>query len=149
MGTSELSLAGGHPVASEVGHAHGLVVDVSLLVAHIIEYSHIFNSFFRLRLRFSVVEVLLCSHSLVVSPGARGDRSFSISRLRGSGLVVKVEVVEVVEHEIHVFLFLSLEVVDDALVFVHFNSDVSIRLPRYGSGLHEVVFVHVVASLRC
>ena len=60
-----------------------------------------------------------------------------------------VEIIEVVEHEIHVLLLLALEVVYDPLVLVHFDPDVCICLSRNRPWLNEVVLVHQVAPLCC
>jgi len=60
------------------------------------------------------------------------------------------EIVEIVEHEIHIFLLLALQVMDNSLILVHLDPDVRVGLPRYGSRLDETsrLLVHVVASLR-
>lgn len=94
--TSELSLARGHPIASKVRYVHRLVVDVALLVAYVVHRHFLFG--FRNWFGLSVVEVLLGSHALVISSGARGNWPLSVCRLRTSGLIFKVEIVEVVEH---------------------------------------------------
>lgn len=64
--------------------------------------------------------------------------------------IVRVaEVVEVVEHEIHILLFFTLQVVDDSLILVHFDADVGVSLPRNCPWLNKAscLLVHVVASL--
>ena len=59
------------------------------------------------------------------------------------------EIVEVVEHQVHVLLLFALQVMDDSLVLVHFDTNVSIGLPGYGSRLDEVasLLIHVIAAL--
>jgi len=50
--------------------------------------------------------------------------------------------VEVVEHQVHVFRLLVLQVVSDLDVSVHLNFNVSICLPRQGSRLCEPALVN-------
>jgi hypothetical protein len=57
------------------------------------------------------------------------------------------EVIEIIEHQVHVFLLLFLQVVNNSLVFVNLNSDVCVCLSRDGPWFNEIVDVDVVASL--
>ena len=67
-----------------------------------------------------------------------------------------VKVIKIIEHKIHVLLFFTLKMVDDALVFVDFDPDMRISLARDSSRLYKVglrlFLLHVVitlASIRC
>lgn len=67
-------------------------------------------------------------------------------------IVTVVKVIEVIKHEVHIFLLFSLQVVYDSLILVDFDSYVSISLTRDGSRLDEVarlILIHVVATLGC
>ena len=66
-----------------------------------------------------------------------------------TSLVILTKVVEIVEHEIHVFLFLALQMMNNALVFVNLNSDVRISLSRNGSRFDKAacLLIHVIAAL--
>jgi hypothetical protein len=44
-------------------------------------------------------------------------------------LVVLTEIVEIVKHQVHVLLFLTLQVVNNPLILVHLDPDVCICLP--------------------
>jgi len=59
------------------------------------------------------------------------------------------EIVEVVEHEVHVLLLLALQMVDDSLIFVHLDSDVCVSLAGNGSRFDKTscLLVHVVATM--
>lgn len=73
------------------------------------------------------------------------------------GIVCVVKIVEVIKHEIHIFGLLTLKMVNDPLVFMHFYSNVSISLSRYSPWLDEVTWsqgvgilligVHIVTTL--
>lgn len=76
---------------------------------------------------------------------SRSYRSLSVCCLSGALLII--EVVEVVEHEVHVFLFLLLKMVDDSFVFVNFNANVRISLPWNCSWLDKLVIIHMVVAL--
>lgn len=72
------------------------------------------------------------------------------------GVVTIIKVIKIIEHQVHVLLFFTLKVVDNALVFVDFDPDMSISLARDSSRLYKVglrlFFLHVVialASIRC
>lgn len=70
------------------------------------------------------------------------------SSIRGDSSVV--EVVEVIEHQIHVFLLLPLQVVNDPLVFMNLNSDMGVCLSGNRPGFDEIgriVLIHVVTPL--
>lgn len=168
VGTSVLPLTGGDSVA---GVVYVLFVDVGarwnwdawfwvclddfLIAAVQVSLLVLYEPF-----RF--VEVVLSSHTALGLWASLGLQSVptalvrSSSRCRSptirplsSSLALVAEVVEVVEHEVHVFLLLALQVVDYALVFVDLDPDVGICLPRNGSGFYEAAsfLVHVVAAL--
>jgi len=50
-------------------------------------------------------------------------------------LLLQGGTVEVVEHQVHVRLLLPLQMFDNSLIFVNFNPDVSVCLPRQSSRL--------------
>jgi hypothetical protein len=52
--------------------------------------------------------------------------------------IVALRVVKIVEHQIHIFLLLTLKVVVDFGISMHLDFDVRIGLPGKGSGLCEV-----------
>ena len=89
------------------------------------------------------VKVSLGTHLSLISTGSTCHRSLSIisccwsSTIRSCACLV-AEIIEIVEHQIHVFLFVLLQVMNDSLVFVDFDPDVSIGLARDGTGFHEV-----------
>ena len=60
------------------------------------------------------------------------------------------EIVEVVKHQVHVLLLLTLQVVDYSLILMDLDPDVRVRLPGYGPGFDEAarLLVHIVAALR-
>lgn len=93
-----------------------------------------------------------------------GPAAASFSTSCGSSairVVCVVEIVEVIKHEIHIFGLLTLKMVNDPLVFVHFYSNVSISLSRYSPWLDEVtrsqgiwilliiICIHIVTTLGC
>lgn len=103
---------------------------------------------------FSRIEVVLSSHAIqtlcIHLSSSTCNRSLAISA-SSSGwpspvdclLLVQIvtwpsELIEVVKHEIHVLLLILLQVMDDSLILVHFNSDVCISLATYGAWLHEI-----------
>lgn len=63
-----------------------------------------------------------------------------------------IEVVEVVEHEVHVILLFMLQMVYDALILVHFDAYVRVSLARDGARLYEaavwptLVLLHKLAA---
>jgi len=84
---------------------------------------------------FAFVEIILSAHpALSLGPSIVCDnRTTTIgspccwaSSIRSGPSIIKV--VEVVEHEVHVLLLLTLEMVNDALVFVHLDADVGVSL---------------------
>ena len=64
-------------------------------------------------------------------------------------LVVLAEIIEIVEHQVHIFLFLTLQMVNDSLVLVDFDPNVRICLSRNRSRLYKTscFLVHIVATL--
>lgn len=98
--------------------------------------------------RFFTVTLVLGAHpssSRSNRPLADGASERSSSFI----LLVLVKIVEVVKHEIHVLLLLTLQVVDNPLIFVNFDSYVSISLSRDGSRFDQLVLIDVVISLSC
>jgi hypothetical protein len=61
----------------------------------------------------------------------------------GSGLFF-VEIVEIVEHKIHIFLLFTLKVMYYSMVFVNFNSYMSVCLSRYGPWLYKLAFLMII-----
>lgn len=90
--------------------------------------------FFVFKLLLSIIKVILGSHAVIsIICCSRSYRSFTTTGcLRSSSLLI-IKIIKVIKHQIHVFLLFFLQVMDDALIFVDFNSDMSISLPRYGS----------------
>lgn len=143
MSTSELTFSCRYPI-SVVAHIHLLVniclrSDVFLLLV-------LFTPIFVFFINFSVVKLVLSPHWFGCS-STWSHWPLSIRSLCNPRIVV--EVVEVVEHQVHVLFLFILQVVNDPLVFVYFNSDVGVWLSRYSSGFDEVVMIHCVASLSC
>ena len=56
-------------------------------------------------------------------------------------LLIESRTVEIVEHQIHVFPLLSLQVVDNVLVSMHLYFNVSISLAGKGSWLRKLLIV--------
>ena len=146
MSRPVLPLSRWHSV-SHRAHCNSLLVNVHCL--HLLDGLCLF---IRLKKWLRFVEVMLSSHARVASTA--GQRSFAVG-VSGSGSsavefgLQVVEIIEVVEHEVHVFLLFSLQMVYDALVFVHFDADVCVRLPRNGPRLDKAVgvaLVHVVTA---
>jgi hypothetical protein len=64
-----------------------------------------------------------------------------------------VEVVEIVEHQVHVLLLLPLKMMYNSLVFMDFYSDVGVGLSGNCPGFDETsagcIWLHVVIALSC
>ena len=114
---------------------------------------------FSLNKSLALIEIVLCSHaSLCIWTmwGILVDYwSFAVG-CTSSGppsvivWAVDVELVEVVEHEVHIFLFFALEVMNDSLILVNFYSDVSISLSWDCSWLNKIAWlVIMIVSLCC
>ena len=61
-----------------------------------------------------------------------------------------IKIVEIVEHKIHIFLLFTLKVMYNSMVFVNFNSYMSICLSRYSSRFYKLailVIIQIVVSL--
>ena len=108
----------------------------------------------------TLVEVILGSHTSLSLWALRSSNDWSSTiKIRSSSswsssiwrIVTVVKVIEVIKHEVHIFLLLSLQMVDDSLIFVDFDSYVSISLTRDGSWFDKVtglvLIIHVVATL--
>ena len=153
MGASVLPFSGRHTIPS--------VLNLDIMnVSELLLLLWLLGIWISLALKqvLRLVEVVLSAHTtrgLVASDGPPPiELSASCwSATIGSWGVAKV--VKVVEHEVHVLLFLTLEVVDDPLILVHLDSDVSISLPRDGPRFDEssanllILLVHVVVALSC
>ena len=59
-----------------------------------------------------------------------------------------IEVVEVIEHEVHVLLLVMLQMVYDALILVYLNSYVRISLARDGARLYEAAVWPILVLMR-
>ena len=62
-----------------------------------------------------------------------------------------VEIIEIIEHKIHIFLFFTLKMMYNSMVFVNFYSYMSVCLSRYCSRFYKLtllVVVQIVISLR-
>ena len=107
---------------------------------------------------FAFVKIVLCSHAplcLCTSCSCHWSASITVgtsscwsSTIWCSSTIIKV--IEIVEHQVHVFLFFTLQVVDDTLVFVNFDSNVGVSLSGYSSRLNELplrILVHVITPL--
>lgn len=107
----------------------------------------------------TLIEVVLGSHTSLSLRALRSsnDRSSTI-KIRSTSswsssiwrIVTIVKIIEVIKHEVHIFLLLSLQMVDDSLIFMNFDSYVSISLTGDGSWFDKVaglVLIHVVATL--
>lgn len=102
------------------------------------------------------VEVVLRPHAPLSGCHSRTPSSLSCSSSGSPAIwsVRIVKIIEVVKHEIHVFLFLSLQVMDNPLIFVHLYPDVSISLTRNSSRLDKIsleliICRRVVTPLSC
>ena len=63
---------------------------------------------------------------------------------------LNVEFIKIVEHQVHIFLLFSLEMVYDSLILVNFNSYVGISLPRNSPWLYKIaLLIVVIISLSC
>ena len=82
--------------------------------------------------------------------GTTGGRTSSIGSL-ASLIVCRAEIVEVIKHQIHILLFLTLQMMDDSLILMNFNSDMSICLPRNSPWLNKATcfLIHIIATLCC
>ena len=168
MSGSVLSLPGRNSVASVV-HVWRLV-DVILVVLnalglHLLKVSWLLKVLSPLlfgvfKQIFGFVKIVLSSHSSLSLGAWKRTVGYWPSPVIfpsccwaspvGSYVSI-IEVVEVVEHEIHILLFFSLEVVNDSLILVDFDSDVRISLPRDSSRLYEVslrlILLHIIIIL--
>lgn len=92
----------------------------------------------------TVLSMQLVTTALVVWPAGRGSPTIR-------SLISMTKIVEVVKHQVHILLLLTLKVMDDALVLVHLDSDVRVSLSGDCSRLDEVasLLIHVVAALGC
>lgn len=93
---------------------------------------------------FSIIEVVLGSHTLVYC--SRSHWSFSISSL-WSSLSFVLEIIEIIEHQIHIVLFFVLKMMNNPLIFVNFNSNMRISLPWNSSWFYEIIIIQIVATL--
>ena len=98
--------------------------------------------------RFFTVTLILGAHPS--SSGSYRPLTDGAS-LRSSYLIllILVKIVEVVKHEVHVLLLLTLQMVDDPLIFVNFNSYMSISLSGDGSRFDQLVLIVFVITLSC
>ena len=55
-----------------------------------------------------------------------------------------IEIVEIVEHQIHIFLLFTLKVMYYSMIFMNFYSNMSVRLSRYCSWFYKLAFLVVV-----
>ena len=55
-----------------------------------------------------------------------------------------VEIIEIVEHKIHIFLLFTLKVMNNSMVFMNFDSYMGVCLPRYSSRLNELALLMVI-----
>lgn len=99
-----------------------------------------------------LVKVILSSHSSLSQRTLDSATSFmsrvacSSSGWSSSSSVISlvsslsgfVEIVKVIKHKIHIFLLLSLQMMNNSVVLMHFYSDVSISLSRYSSWFNEI-----------
>ena len=78
---------------------------------------------------FAFVKVVLSPHAALSCGNSRTPSTLSSCR-RPSSIwrAWIVEIIEVVEHQIHVLFFVNLQMVDYPLIFVNLDSDVGIRL---------------------
>ena len=85
---------------------------------------------------FAFVKVVLSPHAALSCGNSRTPSTLSSCR-RPSSIwrAWIVEIIEVVEHEVHIFLFLSLQMVYNPLILVHLYPDMRISLSRDSSRL--------------
>ena len=116
MSTSVLPFSSGHPIPSVVNT--WLLMDICF-----------FNGRFLLQQILTFIEVVLRSHAALGSCHSLPAAALASCGPSAVGGVRIVKVIKVIEHQVHVLLLLSLQVVDDSLVFVNFYPDVRICLP--------------------
>lgn len=85
---------------------------------------------------FAFVKVVLSPHAALSCGNSRTPSTLSSCR-RPSSIwrAWIVEIIEVVEHEVHIFLFLSLQMMYNPLILVHLYPDMRISLSRDSSRL--------------
>lgn len=132
ISASIVPLSGWDSVSCKVLISYIVDVSRSALVLDIERCAHVVV----LQQVFVVVKIVLGAHTAWIGACSAGNWPFAVvlaASRRGPPSIRRdspvVEVVEVVEHEVHVFLFLALQVVDDSLVLVHLNSDMGVCLP--------------------
>ena len=59
-------------------------------------------------------------------------------------LLFFVEIVEIVKHQIHIFLLFTLKVMNNSMIFMDFDSYMSISLSRYCSRLDELTLLMII-----
>ena len=102
----------------------------------------------------ALIKIGLCAHLPLVSASTTCNGSLAVVSCCWSPTVgcacLVAEIVEIIEHQVHIFLFVLLEVVNYSLVFVNFDPDVSISLPRYSTRFHKVctlILIQIIAVL--
>ena len=153
MGTSVLPFSGRHTIPS--------ILNLDIMnISKLLLLLRLLGIWISLALKqvLRLVEVVLSAHAtrgLVASDGPSPVELSASSWSATIGCWGVAKVVKVVEHEVHILLLLTLEVVDDPLILVHLDSDMSISLPRDGPWFDEssanllILLVHVIVALSC
>ena len=113
---------------------------------------------------FWFVKVILGSHSTlclwtgltlqsVTAAFVCGTTSGRTPSIRSTSCLVirRAEIVEVIKHQIHILLFLTLQMMDDSLIFMNLDSNVRVCLPRNSPRLYKTasLLIHIIAALCC
>lgn len=153
--TSVLAFTGRNTVTSEIQIR--LLVDVSSLSSgRRIGLDGLLLVF--LKKSLALVKVVLRSHtslSLWSIINHRSSSTFLVPNccrppaVRSGTTMAKI--VEVVEHQVHVLLLLTLQVMNDPLILVYFDPYMRISLSRNGSWLYKLtlrILINIVTALR-
>ena len=101
---------------------------------------------------FRFVKVILGSHSTLCLWTGLTLQSVTAAFVCGTCLVIRrAEIVEVIKHQIHILLFLTLQMMDDSLIFMNLDSNVRVCLPRNSPRLYKTasLLIHIIAALCC
>ena len=104
------------------------------------------------------IKISLSSHLIVVSTSPTSNRSFAVgstgswSSTIWSRTRIVTKSIKIVEHKIHIFLFVFLKMMNNPLVFMNLNSDVRISLPRNSSWFYKIgwlILIQIITTLHC
>jgi len=96
------------------------------------------------------VKIVLRAHACIWHTSNWGNWPFaSLSSLSAAvlGWWFIWKIVEIVKHEVHIFLLFTLQMMYDSLVFMHLDTNVSICLSRNGSGFYEICLLQLIIHL--